>query len=243
MTLSSLARSALHSAGPLHRLLSRYRGTRIHSASAINRKTLRLGTYYGGWTVVPDLLNADSVVYGVGVGTDISFDLGLIDRFGCAVHAFDPTPVCGDWIAAQALPERFHFHAIGLGAQDAEVAFHRPSVDGHVSFSLAGGPERPADDVVLCPVRRVSSLMDQLGHDHIDLLKMDIEGFEYQVIDDVVASNVRPSQWLIEFHHTMYNHTASETHKAVKTVIDAGYTLFDVSDVGHEYSFVRTALN
>ena len=32
--------------------------------------------------------------------------------------------------------------------------------------------------------------MGELGHDRIDLLKMDIEGAEYEVIRDVVESGV-----------------------------------------------------
>ena len=68
---------------------------------------------------------------------------------------------------------------------------------------------------------------------------MDIEGFEYQVIDDILAGPIRPRQWLIEFHHTMYGHKAAETEAAVAKILAAGYTLFSVSNIGQEYSFAR----
>lgn len=234
--MRNVAKKVLHSVGPLHRALSRSRGTRIHSPVAIPRPTLRLGTDYGGWTVVPGLLNADSVVYGVGVGEDISFDLAMIERFGCRVDAFDPTPICGQWIASQTLPEKFVFHAIGLSAEDGEIPFKRPATDGHVSFSMAEGS---GEDVILCPARRFSTIARDLGHGAIDLLKMDIEGFEYRVIDDMIATGPLPVQWLIEFHHTMYGHKAKETQDAVAKIEAAGYVLFAVSNVGQEYSFVR----
>ena len=35
---------------------------------------------------------------------------------------------------------------------------------------------------------------------HIDLLKIDIEGFEYQVIDDIIKNNLNVSQICVEFH-------------------------------------------
>ncbi|MGC2298446.1 MAG: hypothetical protein WA476_06560, partial [Acidobacteriaceae bacterium] len=62
------------------------------------RKRL-LGTVYGGWTIAPDLLNANSVMFSFGVGNDISFDLATIERFGMTVHGFDPSPEAIRWIA------------------------------------------------------------------------------------------------------------------------------------------------
>ena len=50
----------------------------------------RLGTPYGGWWVPVGLLDAESIVYSVGIGGDASFDLELMDRFGCHVWGFDP---------------------------------------------------------------------------------------------------------------------------------------------------------
>ena len=40
----------------------------------------------------PAAVDADWICYCGGVGEDITFDLGLIERFGCTVYAFDPTP-------------------------------------------------------------------------------------------------------------------------------------------------------
>jgi len=50
------------------------------------------GTAYGGWPVITSQLDSTSTVLSFGLGEDISFDLGVIDRFGSAVHGFDPTP-------------------------------------------------------------------------------------------------------------------------------------------------------
>lgn len=234
----SVARHILHSVGPLHRALSRSRGTLIHSPSRIENRHVKLGSSYGGWAIIPELLSVSSVVYSVGVGSDVSFDLALIAAKGCDVHAFDPTPVAVEWVGRQALPPQFRFHAIGLAATDAEVPFRRPLTDGHVSFSLAEGGAVLEGETVLCPVRRLETLTRDLGHTSIDLLKMDIEGFEYQVIRDILSGSIRPRQWLIEFHHAMYSHKAQETVDAVDALLAAGYTLFSVSNVGHEYSFV-----
>ena len=43
-----------------------------------------------GYRIPVGLLDPGSVVYSVGVGDNISFDLDLIARVGCAVHGIDP---------------------------------------------------------------------------------------------------------------------------------------------------------
>lgn len=50
------------------------------------------GEHYGGWVVPISVLSESSICYCAGVGEDITFDLALIDTFGCDVFAFDPTP-------------------------------------------------------------------------------------------------------------------------------------------------------
>src|SRR3982751_577839 len=57
-----------------------------------------IGSGYGGWTIPVGLLDSSSVCYCAGVGTDVSFDLGLIERYGCDVFAFDPTPAAVDHV-------------------------------------------------------------------------------------------------------------------------------------------------
>ena len=45
------------------------------------------GLSYGGYRVPIGMLTADSVVYSIGVGENTQFDLELIKRVGCAIHA------------------------------------------------------------------------------------------------------------------------------------------------------------
>ena len=80
--------------------------------------------------------------------------------------------------------------------------------------------------------------MRELGHGHVDLLKMDIEGFEYEVIDDMIAEVTLPTCLLVEFHHFQCQ-DPSATRSAVERLQSAGYSLFWVSDLGAEYGFLR----
>lgn len=233
--IKSLAKRAR----PIYRLYCRYRGVRLHSPEYNNRNNLEfLGSEYGGWGLDTRMIDKDSIIYGIGVGEDLTFDLALISRVGCNVFAFDPTPIAVQWVARQDLPEQLKFYPIGIASADGEVTFQIPPVEGWHSYSLTAEKDAGIHGEVSCPVKRLASLMAMLGHQKIDVLKMDIEGFEYQVIDDVIASNIRPRQFLIEFHHLMYSHAQADTIAAVQKLRDYGYKIQWISDLGREYNFI-----
>jgi len=200
--------------------------------------TSRLGTEYGGWTLATKSLSREDVVYSFGVGEDISFDQQLIDKFGVTVHAFDPTPRSIDWVERQSLPARFVFHAYGLAAIDGDITFSPPDDPAHVSYTVLARPSTKSVAVAL-PVRRLATIAHELGHQVIDVLKMDIEGAEYQVINDILSSGIYPRQLLVEFHHFLPGVSARKTRQALGTLRAAGYRLFFVSQSGDEYSLLR----
>ena len=156
--------------------------------------TLRIGTDYGGWVFNHTLVKKDSIVYSFGIGEDASWDLGMIKRFGVTIHGFDPTPKSIRWVKAQNMPAEFVMHDFGLAPKDGELVFHAPINPNHVSLSVVER-ETQTERIVL-PVRELAGIMKELGHDHIDILKMDIEGSEYEVIEDLLANGlaVKPAK-------------------------------------------------
>ena len=198
---------------------------------------MHIGTEYGGWTFNPTLLGADSVVYSAGIGEDISFDLGLIARFGVTVHAFDPTPKSLEWLRTQALPSKLVVHAYGIAPRDGVLTFYRPENPAHVSLSVVERP-RPTAAISL-PVRELDGIRRELGHSTIDLLKMDIEGSEYAVLEDLVARAIPIRQLLVEFHHRFPGVGDDKTKRAIDLLESSGYRLFAISPSAEEYSFIK----
>ena len=201
-----------------------------------------LGSSYGGWPLLNAHTPRGALVYSFGVGEDVSFDVAAIERFDCTVHAFDPTPRCLAWINGQVLPDKFSFHPVGLSDTDGEIEFFAPEKEEYVSFSSAPAPASDLQRAVKAPVKRLETLVADLGTAMPDIVKMDIEGFEYGVIDDLLSGPIRPGQLLIEFHHRMYEIPTMRTQESVKKLQDAGYILFYVSSGGHEYGFVHVKL-
>src|SRR5580692_11324759 len=144
----------------------------------------KFGTEYGGYWLDSSRMNRSAVVYSLGIGEDISFDLSLIERFGVDVQAFDPTPKVKKWLAAQSLPRQFHFHEAGISGRDGEEVFYPPPREDWVSHSLIQARQYGSGSVRF-PVMRLSTAMRIHGHTEIDVLKMDIEAAEYAVIEEI----------------------------------------------------------
>jgi FkbM family methyltransferase len=158
----------------------------------------RIGSKYGGWAVPDDRLGPESICYCVGIGEDISFDIGLVERYGCSVHSFDPTPVAVAYIDRVPLPEGLQFHSVGLWSSDGELVFHAPKNRAHASYSALNLQD--TEETVRCPVKRLVTVMSELGHDHLDLLKIDIEGAEFEVISSLLADEIDVDTICVEFH-------------------------------------------
>jgi FkbM family methyltransferase len=195
---------------------------------------IRLGNDWGDWTVAERLLGSDSIVYSVGLGKEISFDRALIARFGCQVFGFDPTPISQGYLAHQELPRGFTVLPFGLATEDGKKDFGAPTA-AVPSFSthLAG------KDSVRLDVLKLSSIMSKLGHSHIDVLKMDIEGEEFPVIEQILHEGILPTQILVEFHHGWYGLSVDRTRNHLKLLKSAGYRIFAVSAIGREFSFIH----
>lgn len=198
----------------------------------------RLGSGYGGWTIHPDRITRDSIVYSVGVGEDITWDLAMIRRFGCRVHAMDPTPKSIQWVKSQRLPPEFVMHEFGLGEADGELTFYPPDNPAHVSHTVIANPATAARAITV-PLLRLRTILDRLGHTRLDILKMDIEGSEYGVVDDIARTGYDIDQILIEFHHRMPQIGEARTLAAIATLNKAGYKVFNIAPNSEEYSFIR----
>lgn len=200
-------------------------------------QTRYLGSPYGGWTIATATLcsAAAPVVLSFGLGDDISFDEAMIVTYRAQVFGFDPTPASQRWLAAHGVPAGMRVMPIGIAAFDGEQEFAMPAGETRGNFSS----RQRTGTATICQVRRYSTILAMLGLQHVNVMKLDVEGAEYDTIDDLVSSPVLPDQLLVEFHHRIHNIDVAETRQSVETIRRAGFSLFAVSPGGQELSFIR----
>jgi FkbM family methyltransferase len=185
------------------------------------RQLTRVGSAYGGYFLDTAILPHDPIIYSLGVGEDVSFDLSLIEQYGFIVHAFDPTPKVKTWIESQSLPVQFRFQRVGIADFDGEADFYLPPRRDFISHSMIRAQQYSQDSIRL-PVMKLSTSMARLGHSRIDILKMDIEGGEYAVLRDLIKDNIEVSQILVEFHHRLSSVGIEKTRAALSALDDYG---------------------
>lgn len=210
-----------------------------HFKKDLSCEQLWLGTRYGGFYVWPGPLNKNSIVYSFGIGEDVSFDSEINKRFGCHVYGFDPTPKSIRWVKSQKLFEKFHFHEFGLSTKSGFANFFLPKNPEHVSGSLFVHNNTSALEKVRVAMKSLEDIVTEKQHNHIDVLKIDIEGAEYGVVANILDSGISITQILIEFHDRMIIDGVSKSKRLVKKLRENGYGIFAVSETYEEISFVK----
>lgn len=196
------------------------------------------GNSYGGFYASPGFLNENSIIYSFGIGEDLSFDEAIIKSHNPFVFGFDPTPKSINWIKKQSLPAKFLFLEYGISNASGIIDFYLPKNDKHVSGSLIHQSNVDNQHSIKVKMKTISDITRELGHDKIDLLKMDIEGAEYQVLDNILNSNIPIDQILLEFHDRFFDDGKSKTVNAIEKLKRQGYEIFGVSDSLEEISFI-----
>jgi FkbM family methyltransferase len=156
---------------------------------------------YGGWTVPGDLIGREWVCYSVGAGGDIEFDLQLIRRYDATVRSFDAVAEYVDQARELGAGEpRFSAHHAAIANRNGPLRMQQTHDAGSRSVSPAGLYE--SDSFVELPGRTLSSLMAELGDESLELLKLDIEGGEYEVVPTLDLPALGVKIFALQLHHT-----------------------------------------
>ncbi|EGB02720.1 hypothetical protein AURANDRAFT_72831, partial [Aureococcus anophagefferens] len=156
--------------------------------------------------------NEPCVVYSIGIANNWLFDDLMLSK-GCRVFSFDPT-MSGDH---KRHPERHTFEPIGIGAAT------KLETRGAASTANYGGRARYR-------VETLADMMARHGHDAVTVLRMDVEGAEWDVLAEWLASSALlaiADQLLLEIHLYRPRGDAGKLHDLLAKMRDvAGWDLF-----------------
>lgn len=219
---------------------------------------VRLGSRLGGWSVPERILSPGAVAVCAGAGEDITFDIEC-NRRGLRVITVDPTPRAAAHVSAvlelassggrgtvtgatydlrSFVPSRFTFVAQGLWSKPQTLRFYAPANPDHVSHSVLN--LQGTTDYFEAPCTTLEALCRDCGIEHLDLLKLDIEGAEYEVLRSLADAKVYPSVLCVEFDELatpLDRRFFGRVRRAVSRLEELGYLLVD-ADVSNAV-FVR----
>jgi FkbM family methyltransferase len=162
---------------------------------------LDIGSTYGGWTLPAGLLERGWTCYSVGAGGDVSFDLELVRRYGLTVRSFDAVAEYVQSALEEADGEaEFTASQAAIATRDGPL---RMQVTHHsTSRSVSAATLYDSHDFVELPGRALPSLMQELGDQRIELLKIDVEGSEYELLPTLDLRALGVNIFAIQLHHT-----------------------------------------
>ena len=191
-----------------------------------------LGEESGTWVVPETALKPGDIAYLGGAGDNISFDLELWRR-GLIVRTFDPTPIAIDYVERLApKDDRFTLVPVGWWGEPTELPFFTGFRPSDVSFSATNmfdGDRSPA-----LQVDTIAGCMRALGDDHVDLVKIDIEGAEKIVLKAMLAEGPFPATLCVEFDMPL-----SGVINSIRSLKSAGYALLAID--GWNYTYQRSS--
>jgi hypothetical protein len=139
-------------------------------------KIFGMGVAYGEHSLCAELTpRGPCLFYSYGIQQDYTFDTAMADDWGCKGVALDPSVTH---------PSKLH----------PKVRFH----------NIAARTMNATEDAQWDVVTTVPGLKKLLGHDRIDVLKMDCEGCEYALAQDILLEDPdflrQVDQLAIEIH-------------------------------------------
>jgi FkbM family methyltransferase len=185
-------------------------------------------------------LSANSVVIDAGCSYEADFSVYMMEQHGARAYGVDPTRK--HRAALQALENRYRGRFVHLPfaitADDGTLTFHESTTNESGSV-LVDHVNVRNDETIPYPVTAISlkSLMKHVDADAVDMLKLDLEGAEYELLATVEKADLAPfRQVFIEFHHhAIGQFNEADTRRLVERIRGFGFSCFSLDD--HNYLF------
>ena len=143
-------------------------------------------------------LNKESVVFDLG-GYVGDFAADIHQKYGCKIYVFEPHPIfyraCVDRFA-----DKENITVLNYGLSDENGYFHlSDSVDGSSFLNK----DHKNKNTFKCEVRDALTTLKSLHLNHIDLMKINIEGGEYPLLEHLENNETLgiADHLQIQFHH------------------------------------------
>lgn len=187
-------------------------------------------------------LTAESVVIDGGCSYEADFSVSLMRRYGLRAFGVDPTRKHAPALRALEVqyPGRFFYVPCAIAAADGVLTFNESRTNESGSL-LQDHVNVIQDETTRYDVQALmlGSLLQRIGVETVDILKLDLEGAEYALLDTATREQLQPfKQVFVEFHHhAVSRFQRADSLRIVRRITDFGFSAISVDD--HNYLFYR----
>jgi FkbM family methyltransferase len=191
-----------------------------------------------------DRLNSKSLVVDVGCSDDPDFSEFVMNKYKCQAYGVDPTRK--HFACLERITNKYNGHnglfihlPYAVANIKGKITFYesKTNTSGSIELDHANVIN---DEVVSYDVDAiVISQLKEIVGSKIDFLKLDLEGAEYDLLDNVAVDDFKNiDQVFIEFHHHCINsHDYNDTKRMVDKVKGFGFKSFTMDR--HNFLFYR----
>lgn len=220
-----------------------------------NIKLKFYGSNYGGWHILETEDIKNSTIISCGVGEDISFDVEMINQYKLNVICVDPTPRSIEYFnkiienlgskkeqnySPDGYQQKNSYDLSKLKNDDItlvkkaiwnkteeDLKLYYPENKSNVSLSLSNFSNDYSKDTDFIKVNAITydDLLKKFNLYKLSLIKLDIEGAEYDVLISILKNNILPNQILVEFDE-LYTYELNQLlkyYKLHKKLINKNY--------------------
>lgn len=228
-----------------------------------------LGSQYGSWAFKTDL-NSFSYIISCGVGEDISYEIEFLNKYNGKIYLVDPTPRAlnhykcikknfgnrkrarytndgsqpvSSYDLTNINSNNITYINKAIGIKNNKIKFYPPKIKDHVSFSIFLDNNRD-DKFIMVNSTNIISIIKKFKINNVEIVKLDIEGAELMIIEDMFNKKIFPKQILFEFDQLKENSFKSIFYllKFIKIIRRFKYDLF-FADKKNNFSIVKKSVN
>ena len=179
---------------------------------------------------IQPLIDEESIVFDVGA------NMGVVSHWFAErsrhVYAFEPHPENVSTLQSQMQlrnSPNITLHQYALGREETQMQLHVKGFHGH--HSLGDVDNSPTVDKILVDVRTMDTVFEELNLNRIHFLKIDVEGFESDVLSgaSLLLREKKIDYILFELQETLLQSIQRTSQEVFDILFESGYQIIDLN--------------